>query len=228
MQTLAWEVLVPGKSQRQSWGAKPRGTLLINEGYEGEKRITLPAAVARTLSSKQSSGEIHPSSQEELLALVERLSYDSARARVERLIDRREYTVAEVKRKLQEDGYAAQTINAVVDWACSIGLISNQRFAESFIRSKVYAGWGIARIKRELAQRGIQVDEVPGWPYEFLDPEDEVERAVCLASKRSISGPRAFEKLVRYLYSRGYTTGVAVRAAQNVIDCQNEADLVDF
>lgn len=226
--TLAWEVLIPGKRQAQSWGLKPQGTLIINEGHEDEERIQLPKTVASLLHAKQKSGEVHPSTRDELLMLVEMLSHACAKTRIERLINRREYTAVEIARKLEEDGYTQDTIKACVERACDIGLISNYRFADAFIGSKLSAGWGMGRIACELAQRGVKVDDIPGWPYEYLDPEDEVERAVILARKRSVSGNRAFPKLVQFLCGRGYTTAVAVQAAKRVLGDNVTPSLVDF
>lgn len=225
---LAWEVLLPGKRQTHAWGLKPRATLVINGGTEHEERMVLPKTVATLLLSKQKAGEVHPSSRNELIVLVEGLLQSCARTRVERLIDRREYTTTEIARKLAEDGYAQDVIEPCIRWASQIGLISNDRFADAFIHTKVNAGWGMGRIARELAQRGIKVDELRGWPYDYLDPESELDRAVELASRRMVSGARAYPKLVQYLCGRGYTTGVAMQAARCVLDDAEECDLVDF
>jgi len=226
--SLAWEVDLPGKRQSLSWGSKPKGAVVIHPETEDEERLSVPAAVARVLQSKKKAGEIHPSSAAELLHVVGDTSRSCARARIERMIDRREYASDEVRRKLREDGYATSTIEACVGRAVEAGLVSDQRFADSFIRTKVYAGWGMARIARELSQRGIDVAQVQGWPYEYLDPDDEAERAYQLAVTRHVGGPRAYEKLVRYLMGRGFSTGVAHRAARRIVDEQDGADLVDF
>lgn len=183
-----------------------------------EERLTVPVSAARVLAKKQASGEIHPQSRAELLYLLGEACRSCARSRIERLIDRREYSEQEVRRKLKDDGYSQKVIDECVGRACNAGLVSDARYADSFIRSKVYAGWGMSRISRELLQRGIDVEQVEGWPYEYLDPEDELERAVALAQTRSVSGTRAFEKLVRYLCARGYRTGVAVQAARRVLE----------
>ncbi len=227
-EALAWEVELPGKRSSLSWGAKPKGALLIGSDPADAERIPIPVAVARILTSKKKAGEIHPLSRAELLYMVGEVSKACARSRIERLIDRREYASDEVRHKLHEDGYAASTIDACVSRAQEAGLISDQRFADSFIRSKVFAGWGMMRIARELSSRGIDVSQVDGWPYEYLDPDDETQRAYEVASSRRVSGTRAYEKLVRYLMGRGFSSGVAHRAAHRIIEEQDDGDLVDF
>lgn len=226
---LVWDVEVPDKQQSYStWDRRPRGTLLIGHADGRQERILIPKQVARVLQSKQLSGEIHPSSRSELLYIVNDLEHSCARARIQRLIDRREYSVFEIRQKLQQDGYSAQTIEACLSRACEVGLVSDRRFADNFIRSKISSGWGIARISRELSRYGIDTKDVPGWPYEYLDPEDELERALKVARRKRIHGGRAYEKLVRYLCNTGYTTGVATRAARMTIDEDQQSVLVDF
>ena len=216
---LSWEVSLPGK--RVSIGSrKPTGTLVLHPGTVEEERLSIPAPVARILSSKQESGEVAPSSRAELLYLLHELSERCARSRIERLIDRREYSKDEVAQKLRLDGYPSKTIEACVNHASEIGLISNDRYADSFIRSKVSAGWGIARIEYELGRRGIDLTSVPGWPYDYLDPDDELARATELAQRRRIDGPRAYERLVRYLTGRGFSLGVASAAARARIESE--------
>ena len=229
-QLLAWDVEVPGKEQAYtSWDRRPRGTLIIGvPGSGGEERISLPKQVARLLRSKKESGEVSPSSRAELLYMVRQLEQSCARTRIQRLIDRREYSTHEIRTKLQQDGYGRNAIDACLDRACEVGLVSDRRFADNLIRSKVGAGWGMTRIARELKRYGIDIKDVPGWPYDYLDPEDEVERAVEAARRKRVMGPRAYEKLVRHLCSRGYATGVATRAARHVLDEREEIDLVDF
>lgn len=227
-QTLAWEVVLPGKRTTSSFGAKPRAQVVIHAADGASEQISVPLAVGRIMASKQKAGEIHPGSRAELLYVIGESSISCARVRIERLIDRREYSSSEVRQKLRMDGYSSKIIDDCIGRACHVGLISDTRYADSFIRSKVYAGWGMQRIERELKMRGIDAREVPGWPYEYLDPEDELRRATELARTRRVSGPRAYEKLVRYLCARGFATSVASRAAGKVLADRGEQDLVDF
>ena len=86
----------------------------------------------------------------------------------------------------------------------------------------------MGRIARELSRYGIDTKDVRGWPYEYLDPEDELERALRVAQRKRVHGARTFEKLVRYLCNTGYTTGVATRAARMTLDDEKQPILVDF
>ena len=225
---FAWDVTPPSGRTASSFNTPQRGLLVIHAPEGGEERINLPKSVTRILLSKKKSGEITPSSRAELLYMVKELTRVCARARIERLINKREYSTSELKKKLGMDGYPQSVIDECLQYATQIGLVSDAHYADSFIRSKVNVGWGIGRIERELKLRGIEANEVRGWPYDYLDPEEEVERAVMLAKGRSIPQTKPYERLVRFLCTKGYSTGVAVRAAKRVIQEHNDDFLVDF
>ena len=72
---------------------------------------------------------------------------------------------------------------------------------------------GRVRIERELSRRGIEASDVPGWPELYLSEESEEED--CLRARwprRRITGEKNdYEKIVRFLSSRGYPLGLATR-----------------
>lgn len=223
-----WEVTLPDRRRASLGASKPRATLIINPETPQEERRLIPAAVGRLLASKHKAGELHPQSRAELLYMVGELSRSCASTRVERLLNRRDYSSAEVTQKLRFDGYAPTVVEACVERACNIGLICDTRYADVFIRSKLSAGWGLARIKTELSRRGVDVEQLRGWPYDYVDPEDEITRAVEVAHRKSVSGARAYGKLVRFLCNRGFAMGVATRAARLVLEEQEDDELIGF
>lgn len=215
---MDWQVELPGKdAPRSSWGARPKGLLRIESEAHGSETISLPLAVARTLDRKRRTGEVDPGSRAELLYLVGQLSSAKAMDRLAKLVDRRDYSAKEATDKLRQDGYPAKIVEATVGRAIDAHLIDDRRFAEVFIRTKVYAGWGMRRIERELSRRGIEVEELPGWPYDYLDPEDERGRALEVAQRHHVSGGNQLQKMVRFLVGRGFSTGVAYDAAREAL-----------
>lgn len=81
------------------------------------------------------------------LAAVRRAAMD--------LLARREHGRAELARKLRQRGAEAELIDAALERLSEEGLLSDQRFVESFIRSRASAGYGPLRIREELSQRGV-------------------------------------------------------------------------
>ncbi|MDI9589620.1 MAG: regulatory protein RecX [Acidobacteriota bacterium] len=221
---------MPDRRGRALGAQGPRATLVIWPGEDREERITVPLAVGRALRArrKRDQGRGGPASRAEFLHVVGEVARGCAAARIERLIDRREYSRQGICQKLRRDGYAASVIDLCVSRACETGLVSDSRYADSYIRSKVAAGWGMPRIERGLAQGGIDTSQLDGWPYDYLDPDEELARATRLAMAKRMGGSRPFERLVRHLCSRGFALGVAMQAARQAMDAQHEGCVVDF
>lgn len=215
---MDWQVELPKKDeQRSSWGARPKGLLRIESESHGSEAIRLPLAVARSLKRKQGSGEMDPASRAELLYQVGQISAARAMDRVAKLVERRDYSSKEAADKLRQDGYPQSVVESTVERAVGAHLIDDRRFAEVFVRTKVSAGWGMRRIERELSRRGIEAQELPGWPYEYLDPDDERDRALEVALRHRVSGKNQLQKMVRFLVGKGFSTGVAYDVAREAL-----------
>lgn len=215
---MEWHVELPGKdTRRSSWGARPKGLLRMESESHGSETMSLPLTVARSLERKRRTGELDPSSRAELLYDVGQISSAKAMDRVAKLVDRRDYSSKEAADKLRQDGYGAKVVEATIARATEAHLIDDCRFAEVYVRTKVYAGWGMRRIERELSRRGIEAQDLPGWPYEYLDPEDERSRALDVARRHRVSGKNQLQKMVRFLVGRGFSTAVAYDVAREAL-----------
>ena len=217
--SLDWQIELPERDKVALGGRKPKGPLVIVKDGD-EERISAPVAALKALDKHLEGLLVPPSSRAELLYHLGVVCEDCAMSRVARLVDRRDYSAKEATDKLREDGYGPSCIERVIERATSSHLIDDARFADVFIRTKVYAGWGAARIRRELDLRGIDVNDVEGWPYEYLPPEDEAQRAYELVSTRRIPERNAYPKLVRFLSSRGFSLGDATQAASRYLSEQ--------
>lgn len=72
-----------------------------------------------------------------------------------RLLARREHSRAELNRKLAARGIEPGLIGEVLDALAGRRLQSDERYAESLIASRIGRGQGPVRIRRELAERGV-------------------------------------------------------------------------
>lgn len=207
----AWEVRFP---ERASGPARTRrATLRRPLASGGEEAVSVPVAVGKRLAAR---GDGLPLTRPELLALVDETALACARARIAELLGRRDYTALEVSAKLADEGYGAGAAERAVSWARSCGLVDDARYGAAFARAKALAGWGRLKVERELARRGVSVDELEGWPEEFFDPGDELERARALAARRRLTGRNDYEKIARFLYGRGFSRSVALDVAREV------------
>jgi len=72
------------------------------------------------------------------------------------LLARREHSRLELERKLEARSFEATLVAEVLDQLERDGLLSAERFAESFVAARYAKGQGPYRIRRELAERGIE------------------------------------------------------------------------
>lgn len=212
---FTWEVEPPTRKATLG-AARPKGALRICSEVGGKETISVPAALARRLASRKKSGKLNPSSRAELLYEVKVLAATVAWERLTGLLNRRDYSSKEAADKLRLDGFSAAVVEQSVQRAVAVGLINDARFADVFIRSKVSAGWGARRIEQELRRRGVDASALPGWPFEYLDPDGEHDRALEVARRKTVSGKNPMQKMARFLVSRGYSTSVALDVAREV------------
>ena len=81
-----------------------------------------------------------------------------ARLAAMRLLTRREHSCQELMQKLQHRGFGLELVKEVIDEFERQDLISDQRYAESYTRSRCGKGYGPIRIGQELKQRGVDDD----------------------------------------------------------------------
>ncbi|WP_018988422.1 recombination regulator RecX [Aromatoleum toluclasticum] len=132
----------------------------------------------------------------------------SLRERALRHLARREHSRAELVRKLAPHG-SAEEIDEVLDRLTELGLLSDHRFAEAWVRSKA-ARFGTARLRRELAQRGVGRDTIDA-ALDGEAVEDDIERARALWRGKFGATPadaREWARQARFLQGRGFGTDV--------------------
>jgi regulatory protein len=130
------------------------------------------------------------------------------------LLARREHSRRELTRKLDARGFPDEVIAPVLDDLERSGTLAEARFTESFVRSRVAKGQGPARIRAELAQRGVADADTEG----ALREADVDWRATIRAVRRKRFGPelprdyRERARQARFLEYRGFDSA-QIRAA---------------
>ena len=76
------------------------------------------------------------------------------------LLARREHSRRELEQKLKKRFKDLASIEAQLDRLAEERLQSDTRYAESFLRQRVNRGYGPARIKQEMRQKGIADGDV--------------------------------------------------------------------
>ena len=127
------------------------------------------------------------------------------------LLARREYSRYELSDKLTTKlvlgGQHFDTLEAVLDRLIADDLLSDERFAEALVRSKLHKGQGPRRIAQELHKRGVGA-ELAAFALEECGA-DWYELAVTVANKKYGLEPaveiKEKARRSRFLQYRGFS-----------------------
>lgn len=200
---------------------KPRAHIDIEleEGYE--RTIWIPVRVARVYIKDAPS---MPMDLEDFRERVDALCRSCAFTMVTEMLSRRDHASGEVREKLSVYGFSEPAIDEAVKRAQAYRFINDDRFCSYFIEERKRRGWGRRKIETELKRRHIVLDAIPGYPEQYFNDEDDLERALRLLERRRVPEERAFEKLVRFLMGKGFSYRVAADASKAKIGSSRELD----
>ena len=121
------------------------------------------------------------------------------------LLARREHGYVELARKLRQRGAEAEMIDVELQRLADDGLLSEERYVESYIRSRANAGRGPMRIREELAQRGLARELVERALAEaVIDWQAQMEDLWQRRFSGQIIDLKDKAKQSRFLAQRGY------------------------
>lgn len=142
------------------------------------------------------------------------LSREALHGRALAMLARREHSAGEIRDKLREMGGDTDLIDAVVVELQARKLQSDERFAESFVRSRAERGYGPRVIEMALRERGIDKETariaLEGSGYDWR------EHAVDVCRRRfgqsPAGNPKDRARQLRFLQYRGFA-GAEISAA---------------
>ena len=129
-----------------------------------------------------------------------------ARKKAMDFLARRDYGQTELIRKLADKGFERDVAEQAVRQLTDEGLQSDQRFAESFVQSRINQGKGPVRIRMDLGQRGIS-DAFIENALEEADPDWCALAREQRHKKFGTATPASFKekaRQMRFLQYRGY------------------------
>ena len=145
-------------------------------------------------------------------AFLDDVEAAGARLRAVRIVSAAAVSEKELRRRLVRKGESQQNADAAADWLKDIGALDDGELAGRIARRAAAKGYGKARIRQELAQKGV--------PKEFwdaaLDALPEPDRAIDQFIEQKLRGGRPDraqqQKLIDALRRRGHSWG-DIRAA---------------
>ena len=134
-------------------------------------------------------------------------------------LSRREHHRAELRSKLSRSKAPDEaTVEAVLDRLEAEGLLSDMRYIESFITSRIGKFYGPMRIKMELLQKKLNPESI-----EQILAESDINwrrnARICLQKKfpQKPSNAQELAKQRRFLWQRGYSEEM-IRSAFRIND----------
>jgi len=130
------------------------------------------------------------------------------RERAVRLLARREHSRHELRAKLLRREQDEAAVDEVLAELADERLLSDQRFAEAYVRARYGQGHGPLKIRAELQQRGV--DDSLAAPEVNAYADDWAALAVSVRRRRFGDGApadlRERQRQYRYLAGRGFTS----------------------
>lgn len=122
------------------------------------------------------------------------------------LLARREHSAAELRSKLLAKGYSRPAVEEQLYLLEQENLLSDRRFAESYVNFRSKKGFGPLRIEQELKQKGVTAELIE----ECLDNDDYWQNiAIEVRQKRfgaaMPSDYKDIAKQMRFLQYRGFS-----------------------
>ncbi len=125
-----------------------------------------------------------------------------------RYLARREYSVLELSKKLKRKGHGSANCDKVINNLVAQKLLSDRRYAEAYLNSKIRKGVGPVRIRHALEEAGLEkstIDDV----LNHADVEWTEQLKIQLIKKYGDSAPRTYKEWVkraRFLNNRGFSS----------------------
>ncbi len=125
------------------------------------------------------------------------------------LLSRREHSRRELRAKLLSRKFSPADVEPVLEQLVKDGLLSDARFAEAYVASRVRKGHGPTRIRLALEERGVS-DVLIAEHLETVEI-NWGELAVTVRDKKfgeqTVSNFREWAQQAKFLQYRGFTNG---------------------
>jgi regulatory protein len=145
-----------------------------------------------------------------LATILEQEEYQRAKIYIYRLLSRRLYSCAEIRKKLAARGYEPELIERIITEFINQDWLNDTQFATQWTESRIrFKPRGIALIRRELIQKGIEKEIINEVLAQYSDSEAEYDRAAAALKKKKNYATekdpiKRKRKIYAYLAHRGF------------------------
>ena len=137
----------------------------------------------------------------------------SARNTAMDLMSRREHSRRQLQEKLHQKGFESDAVSEALDQLQAENLLSDERFAETYLHQRMQRGFGPLRIRQELKEKGVDAATV-----QILMEACEQDWQQLMQQQRikrfGMEIPqdyREMTKQARFLQNRGFSPDAVMR-----------------
>ena len=128
----------------------------------------------------------------------------TAKERALAMLDRRDYSRAELLKKLVEKGENETEAAAAVERLAELGFVDDARYAPIIVRHYAAKGYGPQRVRQELQRRGIPKDLWDEAMEQMPRQDDTVDRLLRSKLKSETPDRAELKKAQDFLLRKGY------------------------
>lgn len=135
------------------------------------------------------------------------------------LLGRRDYSVKELKKKFIEKEYNLEDIEKVLNYLIENKYQSEERFARSFINSKLNSKIGISKIKSSLIfEKGIDKEIIENILLDIvIDETQQIQKIIENKYRnKNLKDYKEKNKAFKYLVSKGFSFDDINTAFKNI------------
>ena len=143
----------------------------------------------------------------------------SAKSVAVKLLSRREHSAFEIRDKLQKRDFEEQEIAQAISDLEQGGWLSDERYAEAYIRMRQQKGFGPLRIAMELNERGVDERIIDTYLQDVEDSWQQILEQQYLKKykNRPVEDYSDKAKRIRFLQYRGFHLDAICRLIDKTI-----------
>ena len=128
----------------------------------------------------------------------------TAKERALAMLDRRDYSRAELLKKLVEKGEDETEAAEAVERLVELGFVDDARYAPIIVRHYAAKGYGPQRVRQELQRRGIPKDLWDEAMEQMPQQDDTIDRLLRSKLKSDAPDRAELKKATDFLLRKGY------------------------
>ncbi len=162
----------------------------------------------------------------ELQRIREANAKASAKARAVRIVSATAVSQKELRRRLLAKGEQEEDADAAVQWLADLNLLDDRQTARQLVQAAARKGYGKARIRQILYQKGVDRELWEEAMEELPEPDDAIDRFLAARFKGRKPDEKETRRAVDALLRRGHSWSdirpAIARYTDALSDCMEE------